>query len=269
MRRLTSSRANGVVRYGPGSSAAEVRSISRAGATRTVPSANTSVRVPCLDTTSLRITHHFHMIHIVDYGMGNLRSVQKAFERLGIQALVCDRPDQLRDAPAMVLPGVGAFRDAINAINRHDLAGPDPGSHRCRSTVSGGSAWGYSYSSTSATKTGNTKASESCRGRSSASKSQPGLRIPHMGWNEVQFAQHHTLFDGVSGGSHFYFVHSYHVVPHDDSVIATRTDHGGEFVSAVARGNLVATQFHPEKSQNNGRQVFENFGRLAEAIPLA
>jgi glutamine amidotransferase len=208
------------------------------------------------------------MIHIVDYGMGNLRSVQKAFERLGVDALVCDRPDQLRDAAAMVLPGVGAFRDAIDALNHHDLAGPIR-DHIAADQPFLGICLGLQLLFDVSYEDGEYEGLGIVPGEVVRFESQPGLRIPHMGWNEVQFAQRHAVFDGVAAGSHFYFVHSYHVVPQDDSVIAARTDHGGEFVSAIARGNMVATQFHPEKSQNNGRRLFENFGRLAEANPLA
>ena len=90
-------------------------------------------------------------------------------------------------------------------------------------------------------------------------ESQPGLRIPHMGWNEITYTQQLPVFADIPEGSHFYFVHSYHVVPQDESVIACRTNHGGEFVSAIAKGQMVATQFHPEKSQTYGLKLLENF----------
>ena len=204
------------------------------------------------------------MIHIVDYGMGNLRSVQKAFERLDVEAIVCERADQLRDASAMVLPGVGAFRDAISALNRHDLAGPIR-DHIAADRPFLGICLGLQLLFDVSYEDGEYEGLGIVPGRVVRFESQPGLRIPHMGWNEIEIAQTHPVFDGVADGSHFYFVHSYHVVPNDESVVAARTDHGGEFVSAVARGNMAATQFHPEKSQDNGRVVFENFGRFAEA----
>lgn len=200
------------------------------------------------------------MIHIVDYGMGNLRSVQKAFERLGVEATIADSPTKLAQAEAMVLPGVGAFRDAIAALRQHDLVGPIE-EHIAADRPFLGICLGLQLLFDVSFEDGEFEGLGIIPGQVIRFTSQPGLRIPHMGWNQVQFTQEHPVFEGVMPGSHFYFVHSYHVVPEDDAVVAARTDHGGMFVSAVARGNLVATQFHPEKSQNNGRQLFENFAR--------
>jgi imidazole glycerol-phosphate synthase subunit HisH len=204
------------------------------------------------------------MIHIVDYGMGNLRSVQKAFERLGAEAVITDSPAELADAPAMVLPGVGAFRDAIAALKQQDLVGPIE-EHIAADRPFLGICLGLQLLFDVSSEDGEHAGLGIIPGEVVRFGSQPGLRIPHMGWNQLHVTKPHPVFDGIDEGSHFYFVHSYHVVPQDGSVVAARTDHGGEFVSAIASGNVVATQFHPEKSQENGRRLFENFARLATA----
>jgi glutamine amidotransferase len=205
------------------------------------------------------------MISIVDYGMGNLRSVQKAFERLGTAAEIVDRPQDLAAATVMVLPGVGAFRDAIAALRQHDLVGPIQ-DHIAADKPFLGICLGLQLLFDMSYEDGEHEGLGIVPGEVIRFRSQPGLRIPHMGWNEVcpvrggpQSAD--CLFDGIPEGSHFYFVHSYHVVPREAAVVAGVTDHGGEFVSVIARGPMVATQFHPEKSQTHGLRLLENFAR--------
>ena len=205
------------------------------------------------------------MIHIVDYGMGNLRSVQKAFERLGVEAVIGDRPQDFAHAEAMVLPGVGAFRDAIAALRQHDLVGPIR-DHIATDKPFLGICLGLQLLFDVSYEEGQFEGLGIVPGEVVRFRSQPGLRIPHMGWNEVR--RPNTLdsplsalrlFDGIPEGSHFYFVHSYHVVPKEEAVIAGVTDHGGEFVSVISRGRMVATQFHPEKSQTFGLKLLKNF----------
>ncbi len=210
-------------------------------------------------------TRSVSVIHIVDYGMGNLRSVQKAFERLGVEAVIADKPQDLADAAAMVLPGVGAFRDAIAAIRQHDLAGPI-GDHIAADRPFLGICLGLQLLFDVSYEEGQFEGLGIVPGEVVRFRSQPGLRIPHMGWNEVRRGTEGgdrgsgiRLFERIPEGSHFYFVHSYHVVPKDESVIAGVTDHGGEFVSVIARGRMAATQFHPEKSQTHGLQLLQNF----------
>ncbi|MGD9857680.1 MAG: imidazole glycerol phosphate synthase subunit HisH [Planctomycetaceae bacterium] len=205
------------------------------------------------------------MISIVDYGMGNLRSVQKAFERLGVEAAIIDRPAELADTAAMVLPGVGAFRDAIAALRQHDFVGPIR-DHIAADRPFLGICLGLQLLFDLSYEDGEYEGLGIVPGEVIRFRSQPGLRIPHMGWNEVYQRSAVSgqqsalrLFDGIPEDSHFYFVHSYHVVPHDQAVIAGVTDHGGEFVSVIARGRMVATQFHPEKSQAHGLKLLENF----------
>jgi len=205
------------------------------------------------------------MIAIVDYGMGNLRSVQKAFERLGVAAVIVERPRELADAEAMVLPGVGAFRDAIAALRQHDLVGPIR-DHIAADKPFLGICLGLQLLFDVSFEDGEYEGLGIVPGEVVRFRSQPGLRIPHMGWNEVRQGSGVRdqgsgvrLFEGIPDGSHFYFVHSYHVVPTDEAAIVGVTDHGGEFVSVIARGNMAATQFHPEKSQTHGLKLMENF----------
>ena len=189
------------------------------------------------------------MIHIVDYGMGNLRSVQKAFESLGIEATICTDASQLADCEKMVLPGVGAFRDAIQELQQQDMVGPIH-DHVASGRPFLGICLGLQLLFDVSYEDGEWEGLGLVPGKVIRFEDQPHLKIPHMGWNTMQVAKPNPILDGIAEGSHVYFVHSYHVVPDDDSVIATRTEHGIPFVSSIARDNLFATQFHPEKSQS-------------------
>ncbi len=201
------------------------------------------------------------MIHIVDYGMGNLRSVQKAFESLGVEAAICTDASELTDCPKMVLPGVGAFRDAIHELKQQDMVGP------IRDHVASGRPFlgiclGLQLLFDVSYEDGEWEGMGLVPGKVVRFEDQPGLKIPHMGWNMLQITRPNPLLAGIDAGSYVYFVHSYHVVPDDDSVIATRTEHGVPFVSSIARDNLFATQFHPEKSQSIGLRLLKNFADL-------
>ena len=201
------------------------------------------------------------MIHIVDYGMGNLRSVQKAFESLGIEATICTDASQLVDCEKMVLPGVGAFRDAIQELKQQDMVRP------IRDHVASGRPFlgiclGLQLLFDVSYEDGEWEGLGLVPGKVIRFEDQPDLKIPHMGWNTLQMAKPTPLYAEIDEGSYVYFVHSYYVVPDDDSVIATRTEHGIPFVSSIARDNLFATQFHPEKSQSVGLQLLKNFANL-------
>ncbi|MBI1310530.1 imidazole glycerol phosphate synthase subunit HisH [bacterium] len=201
------------------------------------------------------------MIHIVDYGMGNLRSVQKAFESLGIEAAICTSASELTDCPKMVLPGVGAFRDAVHELKRQDMVGP------IRDHVASGRPFlgiclGLQLLFDVSYEDGEWEGLSLVPGKVVRFEDQPDLKIPHMGWNTLQIARPNPLLAGIDEGSYVYFVHSYHVVPDDEAVIATRTEHGIPFVSSIARDNLFATQFHPEKSQSIGLRLLKNFADL-------
>ena len=201
------------------------------------------------------------MIGIIDYGMGNLRSVQKACERLGASARICSHPDDLRGLSKWILPGVGAFRDAIAALRAADFVEPIR-EHIAADRPLLGICLGLQLLFDVSYEDGEYAGLGIVPGEVVRFQSEPGLRIPHMGWNTLEIAHKNELLEGIEPGSHVYFVHSYHVVPRDADVIATRTTHGLPFVSMISRGALFATQFHPEKSQMVGLRLLENFTRL-------
>jgi imidazole glycerol-phosphate synthase subunit HisH len=201
------------------------------------------------------------VIKIVDYGMGNLRSVQKAFEKIGADAQVVSSPADLEGAEKLVLPGVGAFRDAIAELKRTGLDRPVR-EHIAADKPFLGICLGLQLLFDVSYEDGQWEGLGVLPGKVVRFADQPDLKIPHMGWNSLEFAQPSRIFEGVPEGSSVYFVHSYYVVPEDESVIAARTEHGTSFVSAVAKNNLFATQFHPEKSQSVGLRLLTNFAAL-------
>lgn len=202
------------------------------------------------------------MLHIIDYGMGNLRSVQKAFEHLGVEAVITTSPRDLASADHVILPGVGAFRDAIAELKRLDFV------PAIREAVASGKPFlgiclGLQLLFDVSYEDGEHNGLGIVPGKVIRFAPQPNLKVPHMGWNSLTFQQTHPILDGIAPGAHVYFVHSYHVVPTDPSMIAATSDHGGSFVAMIAQGNLIATQFHPEKSQKVGLQLLKNFAGLA------
>jgi len=201
------------------------------------------------------------MIHIVDYGMGNLRSVQKAFEKLGVEAIVCTKASELADAQKLVLPGVGAFRDAIGHLKDQDMVGPIR-DHIAADRPLLGICLGLQLLFDVSYEDGEFEGLGIVPGKVVRFEEQPDLKIPHMGWNSLEFASGSPLLEGIPEGSHVYFVHSYYVAPDDDDVVATWTEHGTRFCSSITQGNLFATQFHPEKSQNVGLRLLKNFSTL-------
>lgn len=205
------------------------------------------------------------MIGIIDYEMGNLRSVQKAFERLGTPAKICATPSDLTGIDGMVLPGVGAFRDAIAALTAKGFVEPIR-EHLAADAPFLGICLGLQLLFDVSFEDGEHEGLGVLPGRVVRFESQPGLKIPHMGWNSLEIERPNPLLEGITAGEHVYFVHSYHVVPDDPTVITTRTDHGGPFVSMVSRGQMFATQFHPEKSQAVGMKLLNNFADLVAAV---
>jgi glutamine amidotransferase len=200
------------------------------------------------------------MIAIIDYGAGNLRSVANAIAKLGYRPTVTSNPSDLLGAAAVILPGVGAAADTMQNLER--LGFPEAirrvvtngipmlaicvgmqvlfdeteegGRHRCLGIIPG-----------------------------VVRRLPPGFKVPHMGWNQVNQKIRHPLFDSIPDGANFYFVHSYYAEPQYGSVVAGTTDYGISFCSALVSGNLMATQFHPEKSGENGLRMYENFLKLA------
>lgn len=201
------------------------------------------------------------MIKIVDYGMGNLRSVQKAFEKLGHEAVICDQPAQLGQADKLVLPGVGAFRDAIQELRRKEMVSPIQ-DHLAAGKPFLGICLGLQLLFDVSYEDGEWPGLGIVAGSVVKFRDQPGLKIPHMGWNQLEITGQPRLLDGIPRDAHFYFVHSYHVVPTDRSVVLAESDHGGKFVAAIGRENLWATQFHPEKSQTHGLKLLSNFAAM-------
>jgi glutamine amidotransferase len=201
------------------------------------------------------------MINIVDYGMGNLRSVQKACEKLGVPVRICTRPDELHGCERMILPGVGAFRDAIAELRRQRLVEPIL-EHIAANRPFLGICLGLQLLFDLSREDGTWEGLQVLRGEVVRFPDRPGMKVPHMGWNRVDRTGACPLFAGIPPDAHFYFVHSYYVVPADESVIAARTEYGSPFTSAVSRGRMFATQFHPEKSQAFGLQLLKNFAAL-------
>ena len=200
------------------------------------------------------------MIRIVDYGMGNLRSVQKGFEKLGIAAEIVTQPEQIAAADQLVLPGVGAFRDAIHELQRLELVEPIR-EHIRRDKPFLGICLGLQLLFDVSHEEGEWQGLGVLAGDVVRFPVITDLKVPHMGWNTLNRTGESPLLQGIPQEASVYFVHSYYVRPQDESVIAARTDYGIPFVSMVARGNLFATQFHPEKSQKVGLKLLENFAK--------
>ena len=208
------------------------------------------------------------MIAIVDYGMGNLRSVQKGFERVGVKAVITDDANMLVDADAIVLPGVGAFSAAMQRLKEANLI------DAIRQAIDAGKPYlgiclGLQLLFTESEE----------GGRHAGARSHPenrglniipgkvvrfptGLKVPHIGWNEIDIQKDIPLLKDIPQKSYLYFVHSYYVVPDDPSVITATTNYGIDFTSIICKDNIFAIQCHPEKSQTLGLRILKNFGQL-------
>jgi len=204
-------------------------------------------------------------VHIIDYGMGNLRSVQKALEKVGAEAVICRTPAEAAGAECLVLPGVGAFRDAIAELKRHDFVGLI-NDHIAADRPFLGICLGLQLLFDVSYEDGEYQGLGIIEGEVVRFASQPGLKIPHMGWNNLSVRTPNPLLEGAGPSPSVYFVHSYYVKPRDPAVIAATTGHGVEFTAMIARGNLFATQFHPEKSQNQGLNLLDNFAKLNSPV---
>ena len=214
------------------------------------------------------------IVSIIDYGMGNLHSVQKAFEKTGYEARIISTPQEVRDARALVLPGVGAFRDGLKNLEELNLITPVVNSIRAGKPFLG-LCLGLQFLFSESEEFDITPGLDIIKGRvvrfpanmleqqGTFGRGPARLKIPHMGWNTISIKRRPPCLEGIPDESYFYFVHSYYVVPEDRSVVATTTDHGVEFTSSIWRDNIVAFQFHPEKSQTLGLQVIRGFAEKA------
>jgi glutamine amidotransferase len=203
------------------------------------------------------------MITIIDYGMANLRSVQKAFEQVGHRADIISTPEQIDAADKIVLPGVGAFKDAIATLRGRELAAPIV-RHIERGKPFLGICLGLQMLFDVGYEDGEHAGLGVLPGKCVRFDvdTTMGLKVPHMGWNQLRVQRSSPLVRGLPHDANVYFVHGYHVEPADESVIATTTDYGRPFVSSIWRDNVMATQFHPEKSQAVGLKILDNFAAL-------
>ncbi len=201
------------------------------------------------------------MIAIIDYGMGNLRSVHKGFEHAGFEAVVTRDVGQIKSARGVVLPGVGAFSACMENLRRFGLVEPVREIVRSKRPFLG-ICLGFQLLFSESEEFGRQKGLDLFPGRVLGFQPRDDLKVPHMGWNRIEKKMNSPFLEGISNGDYVYFVHSFYVVPDDDGLIATTTDYGESFVSSIATDHLFACQFHPEKSQELGLRILGNFGRF-------
>jgi glutamine amidotransferase len=200
------------------------------------------------------------MIAIVDYGMGNLRSVKKAFENLGFLPKVTRDPEEILSSSGLILPGVGAYGDCMKNLEDFSLVEP------IKSFIKGGKPFlgiclGLQLLFEGSEESPDVKGLGILRGNVVRFPrfDKERLKVPHMGWNQIEMERPIPILEGIPHGSWFYFVHSYFPEPEDSRVIAVKTQYGVKFTSAVERDNIFACQFHPEKSSTLGLRILENF----------
>ena len=201
------------------------------------------------------------MIAIIDYQMGNLRSVQKEFEKAGLEATITSDPQTVATADKVVLPGVGAFEDAISELHRRDLVNPIKDVIEADKPFLG-ICLGLQLLFDVSYEGGEFEGLGIIPGQVKRFDVGSGFKVPHMGWNQANIVRQAPILEGIEFGTHFYFVHSYYVAPTNDEPIAVTSDYDGEFCAMIWQNNLFATQFHPEKSQAAGIHVLRNFGSL-------
>ena len=197
-------------------------------------------------------------IVIIDYGMGNLRNVQKAFEKIGFAAKLTRNKNEIERASAIVLPGVGAFKDCMENLEKHGLVEP-----LLRSVEKGkpylGICLGLQILFSESEEFGSHKGLNLINGKVVRFVPGPEHKVPHMGWNTIEKEKEIPVLQGIESGDFFYFVHSYYVIPDQGQWVSSLTTYGKPFVSSIWKENLFATQFHPEKSQQKGLRILENF----------
>jgi glutamine amidotransferase len=202
---------------------------------------------------------------VIDYGAGNLRSVAIALARLGFDPLVTCEPEAVEGADVVILPGVGAAADTMSNLAQRHLVEP------IREYIASGRPFlgicmGLQVLFSLSEEGGEHPCLDILPGR--VRRLPDGLKVPHMGWNRVRQRCRHPIFDGIPDSALFYFVHSYYAHPEDPSVVIGETDYGVTFAAVVAKDNIVATQFHPEKSAECGLRLYQNFLRMTQASGL-
>ncbi len=198
------------------------------------------------------------MLILIDYGMGNLRSVSKALEKVGFSVKVSSDPEEVKKAEVLVLPGVGAFRDAMENLKKLGLL-KEILRHIEKGKPYMGICLGLQLLFERSYEFGETEGFGVLEGE--VVLLPPKVKVPHIGWNQLWRQKPSDLLNGIKEGEYFYFVHSYHVVPKRQDIVLTTTDYGVDFVSSIEYENIFAVQFHPEKSQKAGLRLLENFRR--------
>lgn len=201
------------------------------------------------------------MIAIIDYGAGNLQSVKKALDFIGAESVITDNPETINACDKILLPGVGSFGDAMASMRAKNLV------ETVKQNALSGKAFlgiclGLQLLFEESEESPNVKGLGIFKGKIRRFPSDMGLKIPHIGWNSLDIKQKDTLFKGIPENSYVYFVHSYYLEAEDLTDVATVTNYGIDFHSAVGKGNIFATQFHPEKSGDVGLQILRNFASM-------
>lgn len=198
------------------------------------------------------------MTAIIDYGAGNLMSVKKALDYIGAKSIITSDPNEIENANSVILPGVGAFGDAMDSMRSRGLDGAVK-----KAALSGkpflGICLGLQLLFAESDESPNASGLGLLNGKISLIPNNNGLKVPHIGWNSIEIRENSRLFSGIENGSYFYFVHSYYLNGADESDVAATTEYGVKIECAIERGNMFATQFHPEKSGSAGLQVLRNF----------
>jgi glutamine amidotransferase len=203
------------------------------------------------------------MIAVIDYGMGNLRSVQKGLERTGSAAEITRDRAKIEAARGVVLPGVGAFSACMENLGKFGLIEPIREIVR-RRTAFLGICLGFQLLFSESEEFGRQKGLDLFPGKVVGFHARENLKVPHMGWNRIEKKFDSPFLDGLSSGDYVYFVHSFYVAPDDSSIVATTTDYGDSFVSSIATERMFGCQFHPEKCQYLWLRIIANFGHFVE-----
>ncbi|MFH2027797.1 MAG: imidazole glycerol phosphate synthase subunit HisH [Nanoarchaeota archaeon] len=199
------------------------------------------------------------MIAIIDYGAGNLASVKNALDKLGVKSKITDKASDIMAADKVIFPGVGSFGDVMNALKERKLI--DAIKKVIDSKPFLGICLGMQVLFEESEESAGVKGLSVFKGKVRRFKSKT-LKIPQIGWNSINIKKKESVLDGVKDGSYFYFVHSYYIDPSDKDMILTTTDYGVEFVSSIAKDNVIGMQFHPERSGEIGLKILENFVKL-------